>query len=301
MKKIIIFLIVSAYGILYSTAQPNGGFENWTTEASYENPNGWATLNFLSLLSPPNPLSVFKAIGIDKHSGNYAMKITTIDLVNNPNPDLIGDTSGGVFTGRIVLSPFSYIFGFPYSGRPEKLEFWAKSAPVGIDSAEALVVLFKNNGISRDTIAIGRITIPHTIEYTKFHIDLSYYSTSISDTASIVFGASKYKGKGEPGSAVFIDDVVFTGWVGIEEKNRYTNKVKIFPNPAKDNLTITTEIEEAQNVKIIDVSGKMVGCFKIQNFIARINTSLFAEGMYFCEIIDKKEKVLTKGKFNVVK
>ena len=229
------------------------------------------------------------------------MKITTIALVNNPNPDLIGDTSGGVFTGRIILSPFSYVFGFPYSGRPEKLEFWAKSAPIGIDTAEALVVLLKNNGINRDTIAIGRITIPHTIEFTKFLIDLTYYSTSISDTASIVFGASKYKGKGEPGSAVFIDDVVFTGWVGIDEKNNYSNKVKIFPNPAKDNATIVTEIKEAENVKITDVSGKMVGWFKIQNYNAIINTTLFAEGIYFYEIVDKKEKILANGKFNVVK
>lgn len=301
MKKLVIIFILSASGILYSTAQPNGGFENWTPEASYEIPDGWATLNFLSLLSPPNPVSVFKAIGIDKHSGNYAMKIVTIGVTNNPNPSLIGDTAGGVFTGKITLSPFSYVYGFPYAGRPEKLEFWAKSNPIGSDSASALVALFNNNGTIRDTIALGRMVIPPTTEYTLFQMDLTYYSTGIPDTASMAFGASKYKSLAEIGSTLFLDDVAFTGWVGIDEKNQYTNKVKIFPNPAKGNLTITTEIEEAENVKLIDVSGKMMGWFKIQNYITSINTSLFAEGIYFYEIVDKKEKTLTKGKFSVVK
>ncbi|MES2395210.1 MAG: T9SS type A sorting domain-containing protein [Bacteroidota bacterium] len=301
MKKLVIILILFASGILFSTAQPNGGFENWTTEASYEIPDGWATLNFLSLLSPPNPVSVFKAIGIDKHSGNYAMKVVTIGVTNNPNPGLIGDTAGGVFTGRITLSPFSYGYGFPYTGRPEKLEFWAKSNPVGSDSASALVALFNNNGTIRDTVALGKMVIPPTSEYQLFHMDLTYYSTGIPDTASIAFGASKYKSHAEIGSTLFIDDVAFTGWVGVEEKNIYTNKVKVFPNPAHGNLTITTEIEEAQNLKISDVSGKMVGRFKIQNYITSINTSLYTEGLYFYEIVDKKEKVLTKGKFGVVK
>lgn len=301
MKKLVIILILSVSCILSSTAQPNGGFENWTTEASYEIPNEWATLNFLSLLSPPNPVSVFKAIGIDKHSGNYAMKIVTIDVTNNPNPNLIGDTSGGVFTGRITLSPFSYVYGFPYAGRPEKLEFWAKSSPLGSDSASAIVALYNNNGTIRDTVAIGRMVIPPTTEYTLFKMNLTYYSTGIPDTASIAFGASKYKSHAEIGSVLFLDDVTFTGWVGIEEEDKYTDKVNVFPNPARENLTFTTEIEEAQNVKIIDVSGKIVGWFKIQNYITNINTSLFTEGIYFYEIVDKKEKVLTKGKFNVVK
>lgn len=301
MKKINLILAISLVGIFNSIAQPNGGFENWTQETSYENPDGWATLNFLSLTAPPNSLSVFKTVGTDKHSGNYAMKVTTIDLVNNPNPNLIGDTTGGIFTGRIMLSPFSYVFGFPYSGRPEHLEFWAKSAPIANDSAEALVVLLKNNGIDRDSIAIGRMTIPATSEFTKFLIDLTYFSTSISDSASIVFGASKYKSLGEPGSALYVDDVAFIGWVGMDEKNQFSNKVKTFPNPAKDNLTIVTEIETAENIRLVDAVGKSMGVFKIQNFNTIINTCLFAEGIYFYEIIDKKEKILTNGKFSVVK
>ncbi|MCE9540391.1 MAG: PCMD domain-containing protein [Bacteroidetes bacterium] len=301
MKKIVLIFTILVLGVFNSIAQPNGGFENWTQQATYENPDGWATLNFLSLTVPPNPLSVFKVIGIDKHSGNYAMKVTTIGVVNNPAPDLIGDTAGGIFTGSIILSPFSYVFGFPYAGRPEKLVFWAKSAPIADDSAETLVVLLKNNGITRDTIAIGRITIPPTTEYTKFLIDLNYYSTSISDTASIVFGASKYKGKGMIGSTLYVDDIEFTGWVGIDEKNQFSNKVKTFPNPARESLTIVTEIKTAEKIRVIDVAGKSVGLFKIQNYNTIINTGLFTEGIYFYEIIDKNEKVLTNGKFNLVK
>lgn len=302
MKKFVIVLILSVSGIFHSIAQPNGGFENWTAEASYENPDGWATINFLSLTNPPNPLSVFKAIGIDKHSGNYAMKLKTIALNNNPNPGIIGDTTGGVFTGKINLSPFSFVYGFPYAGRPEKLEFWAKYEPVNNDTAETFVVLFKSNGAIRDTVGFGRITIPATPLYNLFQMDITYYSNAIPDTASMAFGASQYKsGISSVGSTLYLDDLAFTGWVGINEKNQYTEKVKIFPNPAKDNLKIITEIEEAENIKITDISGKKMGRFKIQNFNAIINTTFFAEGIYFYEVVDKKEKIHTKGKFSVVK
>lgn len=302
MKKLVIILILSSFGIFYSLAQPNGGFENWTPEATYENPDGWATVNFLSLTNPPNPLSVFKAIGIDKHSGNYAMKIQTIALNNNPNPSILGDTTGGVFTGKINISPFSFVYGFPYTGRPEKLEFWAKYQPVNNDTAETFVVLLKRNGAIRDTVGFGRIVIPPTPLYNLFQMDITYYSNDLPDTASMAFGASKYKsGISSVGSTLFLDDLAFTGWVGIDEKNKCSDKVLLSPNPAKDNLTITAEFEEASNIKISDVAGKIVGWFKIQNYKTTINTSSFVAGIYLYEIFDKNEKMLANGKFSIVK
>lgn len=301
MKKLVALLSVIVYTISNCLAQPNGGFENWSTVFTYQTPDGWQTLNFLSIFSPPNPISTFRASGVDIHSGSYALKIKTIFVNNNPTPNAIDDTVGLIFTGKINLNPPSYRYGFPYSGRPEKLEFWSKYIPVGTDTGGARVVLRKWNGTGNDTIAFGEMQIASTESYTHMKINLTYYSTEMPDSAAIIFASSENNDNARVGSTIYLDDVTFTGWVGIDEQNYYADKVKTFPNPARDALNIMAKIEEANDVKISDASGKQIGIYKIQNFSAKVNTSLFAYGIYFYEIRDKKEKVLTIGKFNVIK
>ena len=307
MKKFIlhiaILLIINCQlSIVNCSAQPNGGFENWTTTFSYEDPDGWQTLNFLSLNSPPNPLSAFKATGIDVHSGNYALKLTTIFINNNPASTIFHhDTACFCFTGKINISPFSYQYGFPYTGRPEKLEFWSKYTPIGTDIAGAFVSLLKWNGVSHDTIADGGITILATSTYNLFQLNLNYRSTALPDSATIAFTPSQDSAAARVGSTLFVDDVSLIGWVGIDQYDINSTKVKVFPNPAKDNITIHAQIDDADNVQLIDASGKLQGIYKIQNYTSDINTSAFAEGIYFYEIRDKKDCGLTKGKFNVVR
>jgi len=303
-KRIVIFTILTfSFGLstFNCFAQPNGGFENWSTVNNYQAPDNWATLNFLSMF-PPNATSAFKASGLDKHSGSFALKIQTIYVENNPAPGQIADTVGIAFTGKINFSPPGYKIGFPYSGRPEKLEFWSKYIPVGNDTAGARVILMKWNGISRDTIATGELFINATVAYNIFQVPLIYSSsTAVPDTAAIIFGPSKREADARVGSTLYIDDVGLTGWVGIDEQNIYTDKVQLFPNPATDEVNIIADIDDADNIQLIDVSGKLAGNYKIQNYNANINTSLFAEGIYFYEIRDRNNKSITKGKFNVIK
>jgi hypothetical protein len=305
MKKytlhIAFFLIINcSLSIVNCNAQPNPGFENWTTTFGVEDPDGWQTQNFLSLLSPPNPLSAFKVIGVDVHSGNYALKLKTVFMNNNPDPSQIHDTMGITFTGKVNPSPFAYILGYPYTGRPEKLEFWAKYTPVGNDTGGAYVYLIKQSGTSHDTIAGGEIRILPTTTYTLFQLTLTYLSTALPDSAVIGFSSSHKDSLARVGSTLFVDDVALTGWVGIDQYD-INNKVKVFPNPAKYNITISTQINDADNIQLIDISGKLINDYKIQNYSTNINTSAFAEGIYFYEVRDKTNCILTKGKFNVVK
>jgi hypothetical protein len=60
-------------------------------------------------------------------------------------------------------------------------------------------------------------------------------------------------------------------------------------------------MEGTDNVNLVDVEGKIVGHYKIQNNNLNIITSSFAVGTYFCEIRDKKNKILAKSKFNIIK
>ncbi|MES2395200.1 MAG: T9SS type A sorting domain-containing protein [Bacteroidota bacterium] len=299
-RRVFTFIIIFSW-ISISKAQPNGGFEDWTNEFSYEVPNGWQTLNFMSLLTPPNPVSAFKAIGVDKRSGNFALKLKTVYFNNIPQQIEIDDSVGGTYTGKITYSPPSDIQGFSYSGRPEKLEFWFKYYPVGNDVGKASFLLQKWNGSGHDTIAFASMPIAEATSYTLFQLTPTYYSTEIPDTASIGFSSSMNTSTARLGTTLYIDDLTFSGWVGVDEQHSLTGKVKIFPNPATDNVNICTSIKEANEIKVFDSFGKLEGIYKIQDDNININTCLFSSGIYLYDINDKKENILFKGKFTVVK
>ncbi len=301
MKRLIIITYFFIFAISHCKAQPNGGFENWTQEFNYQNPDGWQTLNFMSNTNPPNPLSAFKATGIDKHSGSYALKLKTIFINNNIFPGRLADTGCAVFTGSIAVSPFSYRYGFPYTSRPDKLEFWFKYIPVGGDTAGVIACLRKWNGAGYDTVAFGGKNIPAEAGYTLFQLDLIYKSTEMPDSAVIAFASSKLPTCARQNSTLFIDDVTFTGTADIDHLDEGAVKIKIFPNPAKDNLTIEVLNEAADNVQVFDAFGKLAGIYKIYNYNTAVNTGAFAEGCYTCEIRDKKNKILAASKFNVIK
>lgn len=303
-KKFIVLFVLSVW-LNIGISQPNSGFEDWVTEFTYETPEHWQTFNFLSLAS--NPLSAFKATGLDVHSGNYALKLKSIYLNNNVLPDTfkvgdlaIGDTIGGTFIGKIHLSPVSFIYGFPYANRPSKLQFWAKYNPVGNDTAGAMVVLKGwSNGL--DTIGYGELKINSTPGYTLFEVPIEYYNENIPDSATVIFLPSRTMTSARQNSTLFVDDVALTGSVGLEETKHREPKVRVFPNPAREKITVSTTFHEAASVRIKDISGKELLFSPINDRGATFNISTLAPGMYFYEISDKKDNVLKCGRFNVTK
>ena len=72
-------------------------------------------------------------------------------------------------------------------------------------------------------------------------------------------------------------------WDKIEENA--TEKVELYPNPARDRVVI--EGMEAVEVKIYNTSGQMVKCVRGTN---EIDVSELPEGMYFITVGDMTKK-----------
>ncbi len=301
-KKTIIASLLVIINCAHLFSQNNGGFENWTVVNGKDEPDNWQTLNFLASFG--NPKSAFKATSTDKYSGNYALKVKTVYLSNKLGINTMPDTIGIVFNGKIIISPPSYRIGSPYTTRSEKLGFYSKYVPVGSDTGLVIVTLHRNSSTGRDTIATGKVDIKPNGNYSFYEITLDYRSNATPDTAAIVFGSSKNNTIGRVGSELFVDDVLFTGLtpIGIKEyNNSYHAKIKTFPNPASDIITINTPFDEASKIELFDVSGKYINSYKVINYIVLINTNQYSNGVYFFNVYDKKNKLLTTGKFNVVK
>ncbi|MGB3947155.1 MAG: T9SS type A sorting domain-containing protein [Bacteroidia bacterium] len=297
----IIYTYIFLFMFLFSSAQPNPGFEDWESEFGAESPVGWQTLNFLSLMG--NPHSSFKVGGLEKFAGNYSLKIKSVNIIANPLPSVFDDTMGGVFTGEINISPAYYKYGFPYSGRPEYLEFWYRYLPIGDDFGAALVVLTKWNGIKRDTIAETDTVLYHNPTYQKFQLKLNYRSEEIADTAVILFGSSNDKDFARVGSTLFLDELSFTGWVGIDEqlKNEKAD-VRVFPNPAKNKIHILHKNKKEQaTLQIINANGKIIHNQQLNVFDNEIDVQEYLPGVYFYQLMDDNKYGFATGKFTVVK
>lgn len=297
-KKIIVnvFIILTTFS-LYS--QNNGGFENWTVINGHDEPDNWQTMNFLASFG--NPVSAFKVSGTDKYSGNYALKITSVYFPNKILPQ-IPDTFGYAFNGKVVISPPSLISGTSYTTRPAKISFYAKYIPVGLDTGLIGVVLHRNTATGRDTIAYNRNKILPGGTYSYYEFNINYRNNNIPDSADIYFKPNNTDSVARRvGNALFIDEVAFINFVGVKENELFSLKVKVFPNPASDFITITANIEEAEKVEITDALGRAIGIYKFQNSDVKINLNSYKNGNYYYKLLDKTNKPLTYGKFNVQK
>lgn len=302
LSRIIVCCLLFFKCLIVCIAQPNPGFENWHSELSYLVPDNWQTFNILSVTSPPNPLSAFRVTGIDVHSGNYALQLKTVYFNNFNMPPGFGDTAGGAFTGHINYSPFNINYGFPYTSRPEFFEFWGRYLPVGNDTGVAIVFFTKWNGVKSDTIGFCYQYLFNQPTYNYYKDTITYLSDQIPDTAAIIFVTSKSMASARINSVMYVDDVALTGWVGIKEYDKLKEKVKLFPNPAKEFISMQFDFDEdIDEIKIVDLQGKLIEQEKIINNKIIVNTAMYENGCYLFAVYNRDKKIIYQNKFNVVK
>ncbi len=301
MKKILPFLFCTLFTITANSQDiPNPGYENWIQNFDYSEPEGWGTLNLLGGLFG-NPFTVFQD-SLTPYAGTYALQLTTTVLTNNPDTVNLRDTIGVLFSGSLSFS--SQVFGFPYTQTPDKFNFYYKYFPSGNDTAFCNVQLFKWNSTTgmRDTLASGYFNQPAaTGSYAHALVDLVYngqFSGINPDTAMITFSASSdYIPM--PGSSLFIDEMSFSGNVGIEEQA--LSKVLTYPNPASNELNLKFSNTESAKVVIFDVGGKAVLKSDVTSKEIKLTVSSLINGLYFYKTFDKNNAVVSSGKFNIAR
>ena len=290
MKKIYfilltLFIVVSINKTNAQTTIPNAGFETWTNANTA---TSWSSVSELSLY-----FSLSRST--DSHSGTYAaqLKTQTIPIVNITMPGICD-------LGTINLTAQTVEGGTPFTGKPDTLKGFFKYTPVGTDSMLIAIMLTKTNSGIQDTIGGGIFTCSSTVSsYTEFALPI-YYNTAYTenpDTMNIILLSSATSAGGN-GTTLLVDDLSLVyNPVGISENHAIN--YKIYPSPASDHLTISTNDTKniPVNVKIYNLTGQEVyneNYLNVSNH--NINLTAFKEGMYFVKIssnsINKTEKVL---------
>lgn len=309
MKKTLLSALAVSALVLSANAQafiPNPGFESWGQAAGEDQqPSNWISYNIFTTplidLTNTNPTSVTQAGSPDNYQGNYSAKITTVTLVTNPSPTDVPNTAGVLYSGVVSLAS-PYLFpGYASTQRPASLSFYAKYTPVNTDSAWALVTVTKWNGSTRDTIATGYTVMPNAIAaYQMETVNLTYNATfanTFPDTIAIVFSSSGIYTP-QVGSALWVDAVTFSGYVGVNETIA-DNGVSVYPNPSATITQFDVTTDNASQVVVFDMTGREV---RRENFFgksARVNSAALADGAYTYTIVNDQQEVLTRGQFSV--
>lgn len=276
---------------------PNGGFNSW----SGIKPNNWVTVNDIVFMG--NDTSAFKDV-TSFVEGTASLRLETVKLSTNPFAAYgIPDTVGIAFTGAINFVGPSLTTGFAYSARPAELVFAHKYSPVSGDTAWATVMLTKwnNSTMSADTIATGLwLTFNTTTTFTHQTVPLIYNAAmgnAYPDTAVILFSSSSYVAP-QIGSTLWIDNVVWNGWTGIEDASG-NETAYAYPNPSNELVNFSVAAGEAEYIEVYDLAGRKMTEVAISNHKAQLPAQAYAAGTYMYVVVNSKREVISRGKFNI--
>ena len=85
--------------------------------------------------------------------------------------------------------------------------------------------------------------------------------------------------------------------------NEYTapEAVNVYPNPAQNEINFAMETSKAAEVKVYDVTGRLIGTYAINGNNAKLDVSNLANGAYTFALSGKDGAILNRGKFTVAK
>lgn len=188
----------------------------------------------------------------DAHSGSFALRSEAKYLSLGPSGRMV---PGLATTGKILLLEEKVIDGPAYTERPDSLVGWYKYTRTFSDTMYVQLVLLDAND---DTIGFAEFT--NTIDensYKRFSVPVDYHSTANPTYGHIIVRHATSNDAGGIGSVILIDDVdvVFkTNSINDAAKSL----VKLYPNPARNYITVDNPTGSGVSVSIYDAIGRKV-------------------------------------------
>lgn len=260
---------------------PNNGFENWTNAGSYWTPDGWWT---------PNDSATGNYVPVSRSTDHYPVSIGDYSMRMENNVAILPDWGavGVAWTGGWEGNDYPV---FPVNGHPVSLYGYYKFSPQNNDTMEIHIRLYKN-GVD---VSGGQFkSADPASSWTSFQVPFSAYADA--DSARIMI-LSCYDNDGplpHGNSVLYIDNLSFDSLItdGIADLHQ-ANNISIYPNPAKENLSIAFAGSVSKQTDIIIYNAMGQPVFESQIIHAEetitLDISRFAEGIYFIQLLSGSE------------
>lgn len=278
MKKQVLFIaFAGALSTLNAQTFPNGGFENWTSQGTYEDPQYWSGMNMMSMFGAEE--TAIKST--QAHSGTYALKlITSIS-------DIGGDGEMDTLPGILMLGTTDILngtgtSGYPFAHRPDSLVGWYKLTSPDNDPFQLQVSATKwdAGNSSQETIGAAYYQGQPSAAYVRFSVPITYSDNSLPDSIQAFIGNGS-NGSGA-GNELYLDDLAFiyNSTAGIQEQ---TAQTRLFPNPVNSQLSIESD-QPIQQLFVKDLQGKQLFELNTNTEYYQLETGDLTPGVYFCEL-----------------
>jgi hypothetical protein len=251
MKKSILSAIVFATINCSVNAQiPNSGFETWMNMGSYENPDGWSTLNDFTTAA-----GVYTAEkGTPGSPGTSYLKLTS---------KMVGPTVVNGIAVSGVLDPATQqpISGFAFNQQPSALTGKWQHMIYGSSQGSITVTLTRWDAAMNSRMVVAtanKVLTGMAMSWANFSIPLVYTDSQAPDSCIIVLKASGNNPTDQ--DYLWVDNLAFTGNVaGLAEQNIFAD-LTIYPNPTTENFTLNLQSKEAQAISLalISVTGEIL-------------------------------------------
>jgi hypothetical protein len=251
MKKSILSAIAFATITCAVNAQiPNAGFETWMNMGTYENPDGWATLNDLT-----NAGGVYTAEkGTPGSPGTSFLKLTSKTV----GPAVV---NGIAVSGVLDPATQQPVSGFAFNQQPSAFTGKWQHMIYGTSQGSINVQLTRWDAGSNSRVVVATANKTLTgmaMSWANFSIPFVYTDGQAPDSCIIVMKASG----SNPTNLdyLWVDNLAFSGNVaGLTSQNIFAD-LAIFPNPTTENFTLNLQSKEAQSItcELISLTGDVL-------------------------------------------
>lgn len=249
---------------------PNGGFENWTSQGSYIDPDGWLTSNMVSW-SVANMLTCEQ--GSPGVVGAHFVKVSDRFL-----------TGAGMQQGSITVGEWGSFPAFPYTGRPDALNgFWQFHPQNGGSDGVVSAALTRWNSVTHQREYIANAPIHATAainSWTAFSSPFLYYSNEIPDSAIVSISATN--ASAGDGTSIWVDELSFGNVQGVAE-NSAPVRFTLWPSPATERLHIEASSPIAE-VTVQDICGRVMVRTAPSQATATVEVGELPAGIYLAQL-----------------
>lgn len=285
MKKSIL-TIVSVFALTASAiAQiPNAGFENFTTVAAYEVPNGWGTMNNTTAIT-----SIYTATkGTPGNPGASYLKLTSKTV----GAGVVNGIAVSGILDSLTMMPKS---GFAYNSRPASLTGRWQHMIFGNSQGSVQIILTRwDTGMNMQMpVGSGSVALAGMVmNWANFSIPINYLDGNSPDSCIIILKASG--NNPTDNDYLWVDNLAFSGPVtGIENHTSFVTNMVVFPNPSAETLNVNLSLKSSQKVSIelTDITGKLILSKDAGTLIGEskltLNVTGVSKGTYLVRVVSE--------------
>ena len=276
--RILAILAVTCSMAPVSAQIPNGGFESWVSMSGQLDPAGWLTYNDVATVGGATVEQ-----GTPGNSGSFHAVITSRASSGGGLP-IQGWMSAGSQPGTA---------GFPYAQRPAMLtgQWQYGIQPNNTGQVEVALV----NSSTQTLIAHGTLDATGSLaNWQLFQVPLTYFSNDAPDTAYIQIVSSIDFASPIVGSFMKVDDLVFSGTVGMDDQTTMQGPV-LFPSPAADVLYVPYAV--SGELRLFDATGRIVLRTRLTSGMSVLNVSALVPGLFTYQMLDTQGHLTATGRW----